>query len=185
MTKEEATKIIYCATHGKKCEECPMLKTCHGDINPNIDDCCEIYVTDAAEALRLDAEYRRKNMQRTKEQAVSEAEKIMVKKFREGCDVTGKVSMHMAFVSYTRDSKKPSWFHEKFEFADPPAVECDQLVWVRDSDGDDWTPRYAVRLLRNGKIECWANGTTSKTSKCSTTDWRYYRLTDPASEVEQ
>lgn len=81
------------------------------------------------------------------------------------------------------------WLDE--EYVEPPKPEVDwskvpvdTLVRVRDSEHDEWVPRYFVGIDENhkGRYMVWAGGATSKTSRGSTMHWMHCELVEDADD---
>ena len=89
-----------------------------------------------------------------------------------------------AIISYTLDgafysvtsSTSPN---DLIEYNPAEELVLDQAIWVKTSGG--WAPRHFARLY-DGKVRCWAHGTTSHSSENGATHWDEWRTTKPGED---
>lgn len=56
-------------------------------------------------------------------------------------------------------------------------VPVDTPIWVRDSEDNEWRPRYFAKY-EDGSVHTWNGGTTSWSSDGGTTGWTQAKLAE-------
>ena len=64
---------------------------------------------------------------------------------------------------------------EEPEVVDWSKVPMDTPIWVRDSEDNEWRPRYFAKY-EDGLVHSWYGGTTSWSTNADTMFWNYAKL---------
>lgn len=82
--------------------------------------------------------------------------------------------------------KKIDWLYKEYEEPkiDWSKIPVDTPIYVRNEEGQEWSPRHFAGIDNKGRVIAWSNGKTSFTQQknYAPCPWEYAKLAEDANE---